>query len=380
MESTHASPWRGLFAGREWPDLGDSPALLSPLKLAFAQLGPRPDPLRSRDWQPQLVDALRALDLPAGRISQLLSDHNDWLYRYCIEQALAEMRAQGWGEPPVGFCVLTLGSGARHESLLGPDQDNAMILEDYPDSRHLEVDTWFQSLGERFTARLGEAGISLCKGHVMARWPLWRKRLGAWQAQLQIWTGRRTVKLVQLCNILFDFYPVYGQPLLAERLRQTVYGLMPKAGLFLDEMAELLEEVPVAIDRFDRLAGDDKDAPHRHAINLKRQGLLPLQSAVRLLSLVEGVREVDTRQRLRQLAGRGVIGDDQRRALDNALERLQGLLLEAQLASLAAGRTADGWVDERTLGETEKALLRLDLRAIREAQRRARSKVPRTGQ
>ncbi|MFC3282588.1 DUF294 nucleotidyltransferase-like domain-containing protein [Litchfieldella rifensis] len=368
-----ASPWRELFAGDSLPDTSHWPPLLAPLADALERLGPAPEPSAAKAWQVTLVEALLRLDLPAWRISQLISDHNDRLYRQAITDSLNDMQGTGWGEPPVGFCVLVLGSGARHESLLGPDQDNAMIIEDYPDARYLEIDGYFQALGERFTARLDEAGIPLCNGHVMARWPMWRKRLGEWCAQLRLWTAERRVKRVQQSNILLDFAPVYGAGALAEALRDEVIGLMPHAGLFLDEMATLLDETPVALDRRGRVSGDDEDAPHERTINLKRQGLLPLTSATRLLTMAHGGRGVDTRTRLAELVGLGVLEAAHAHALIAALGRLQAIILEAQLTSLAAGRAADGWVDVDALDEADHLLLRHDLQQIRALVKRAKA-------
>ncbi|BBI50616.1 hypothetical protein HORIV_30370 [Vreelandella olivaria] len=196
----------------------------------------------------------RIMISPAWRISQIISDHNALLYRQAIAQSLDEMQAQGWGAPPVDYCVLLLGSAARFESLLGPDQDNALIIDNYPDHRHVEIDGYFQALGERFTQRLDEAGIPLCRGHVMARWPMWRKRLGEWQAQLEIWSADRQVKRVQQTNILLDFAPVAGNSALAVQLGESIASILPKASLFMDEMMALLDELPVALDRFGRLA------------------------------------------------------------------------------------------------------------------------------
>ncbi|NVK40864.1 MAG: signal transduction protein [Oceanospirillaceae bacterium] len=369
------SSWRQLFAGDDWPRWQDWPELLAPLREAFEVLGDRPEPESCKAWQPRLTQALLKLDLPAWRISQLLSDHNDWLYRQAIQASLEEMAGQGWGPPPCGFCVLSLGSGARHESLLGPDQDNAMIIDDYPDARHSAIDTWFQSLGERFTERLHDYGIPLCNGHVMARWPSWRKRRGEWLEQLRLWTGRRTVKLVQQSNILLDFMPVYGDVQLAHRLREQVLELMPRAGLFLHEMGELQDEAPVALDRFDRLRGNDKDAPHARALNLKRQGLLPLQGATRLMALVHRQEAVDTRSRLQALAELGVLDHDRARTLTSAMNRLQALLLQSQLDGVAAGRGPDNWIDLGTLDAPTRAALQHDLMAIRDLQRRARALV-----
>ena len=367
-----ASPWRTLFAGERLPDPSRLPDLLAPLREALEALGPDPELADAHAWQPRLVTALVRLDLPAWRISQLISDHNAWLTRRAIRLAEAEMAGQGWGAPPVRFCVLVLGSGGRHESLLAPDQDNAMILEDYPDARHVEIDGYFQSLGERFTARLDAAGIPLCQGHVMARWPMWRKRLGEWRRQLEIWSAERRVKRVQQANILLDFTPVYGDEALAEGLRDWVAERLPGAGLFLDEMGALFDEQPVALDRFQRLAGSREGAPHERALNLKHQAMLPLVAAVRLLALRHGVRETDTRRRLAALVGRAALDAEHCHALTAAHARLQGLLLAEQRRNLAAGRHADGWVDIARLGEDERLLLRHDLQRIRVLQKRAR--------
>lgn len=373
------SPWRALFAGETLPDpAGGSPelsTLLAPLVDALERLGPTPTLAAAKAWQLDLAEALTGLDLPAWRISQLISDHDHWLYRQAIATSLDEMQASGWGAPPCPFCVLVLGSMARHESLLAPDQDNAMIIADYPDARHTEIDGYFQALGERFTDRLAVAGVPLCQGHVMARWPMWRKRLSEWDAQLAIWSAERRVKRVQQTNILLDFAPVYGDAGLAESLRDLALSRLARAGGFLDEMASLLEETPVALDRFGRLDGDDKEAPQRGALNLKRQGLMPLQNAVRLMSVRHGCRGVDTRLRLTELVCAGALDAGEARMLDDAMNRLQALLLATQCRRLGAGGLADGWVVLGDLDEAEKTLLRLDLKAIRRLMRRAKAQV-----
>ncbi|WP_340162981.1 putative nucleotidyltransferase substrate binding domain-containing protein [Billgrantia tianxiuensis] len=179
--------------------------------------------------------------------------------------------------------------------------------------------------------------MPLCNGHVMARWPMWRKRLSEWCEQLTLWTRERRVKRVQQSNILLDFHPVFGDANLADALAGHVAQLMPRAGLFLDEMAQLLDELPVALDRFGRLSGDDEGAPHENALNLKRQGLLPLVNAVRLLSLRHGVRVPDTRRRLSALVLKEALTARQARAGIAALDRLQERLLTEQSINLKAG-------------------------------------------
>ena len=316
-------------------------------------------------------------DLPAWRISQIISDHNALLYRQAIAQSLDEMQAQGWGAPPVDYCILLLGSAARFESLLGPDQDNALIIDDYPDHRHVEIDGYFQALGERFTQRLDEAGIPLCNGHVMARWPMWRKRLSEWHAQLDIWSADRRVKRVQQTNILLDFAPIAGNPALAKQLGESIASTLPKAPLFMDEMAALLDELPVALDRFGRLASSPGlDAPHEQALNLKHQGLLPLISAARLLCLRYGLRDIPTRERLIALShATDALTSAESALLVAAFERLQQRLLDQQRYNKARGQAADGWVDLRRLREDERLLLKFDLQQIKRLSASAQSSV-----
>ncbi|GHE22876.1 DUF294 nucleotidyltransferase-like domain-containing protein [Halomonas urumqiensis] len=368
-----ASSWRQLFQCDFPPDASTLPPLLAPLRDALLELGREPTLAEAHRWQSTLVEALTRLDLPAWRISQLISDHNDWLYRRAIMLSLDEMQGLGWGKPPVEFCVLTLGSAGRHDSLMAPDQDNAMIIADYPDSRHTEIDGYFQSLGERFTDRLDAAGIPLCQGHVMARYPMWRKRLGEWQHQLTLWTAERRVKRVQQANILLDFHPVLGDARLAEALSSHVTELMPRAGLFLDEMGALLDEYPPALDRFGRLQGGGEDAPHDTAFNLKHQALLPLVSAIRLLALRHGVCAMETRARLTALVIKDALSIHQARSIEATLGRLQAYLLDEQRRSLKALRRIDGWVDLARLDEGERLMLRHDLRQIRALIRQAKA-------
>lgn len=322
----------------------------------------------AHQWQRQWVEVLTRYDLPAWRISQLISDYNAWLYRRAIDASLEEMTSQGWGPVPVRYCVLLLGSAARDESLLGPDQDNALIIDDYPDSRQRDIDGYFQALGERFTRRLDEAGIPLCQGHVMARWPMWRKRLSEWQAQLELWTQDRQVKRVQQTNILLDFSPVYGETSLANDLARSVTQIVPRRALFMDEMAALLDELPVALNRRGRLANTSHEAgPFEHAIDLKRQGLMPLVSTVRLLAVHQRCTHVPTCQRLMAL---GVNPDcpltlGEAEALVATFQRLQQLMLDQQCHQMAIGLTPDSWLDLARLRADQAHMLVYDLQAVR---------------
>src|SRR3546814_18969405 len=81
--------------------------------------------------------------------------------------------------------MLILGSGGRGESLLSPDQDNAIIH-----AGSTEDDGWYARAGERIAALLDDAGIPYCKGGVMAKNTGWRGNQGQWRSRVTDWIPR----------------------------------------------------------------------------------------------------------------------------------------------------------------------------------------------
>ena len=121
---------------------------------------------------PAVVRSLVAEDLDAGIVSQIVSEEIRSMTRRAAVLATAAMQADGQGPPPCRFAVLVLGSGGRGESILVPDQDNAIVFETgAPDG---DEDRWFAAMAGRMTAILDTAGIPYCGGGVMASRPDWR--------------------------------------------------------------------------------------------------------------------------------------------------------------------------------------------------------------
>jgi hypothetical protein len=123
--------------------------------------------------QAGIASALLAEGLGAEAVVRLVNGINLDLHRRILAETLADH-----GTAPVAFTLLVMGSLGRGESLLTPDQDNGLILEDYPDQDHARVDAWFRPFTEDFNQRLDQAGFPLCPGGIMARNPLWRKPHG----------------------------------------------------------------------------------------------------------------------------------------------------------------------------------------------------------
>src|SRR3546814_3145603 len=99
--------------------------------------------------------------------------------------------------------MLILGSGGRGESLLSPDQDNAIIH-----AGSTEDDGWYARAGERIAALLDDAGIPYCKGGVMAKNTGWRGNQGQWRSRVTDWirSEEHTSELQSLMRISYAVF------------------------------------------------------------------------------------------------------------------------------------------------------------------------------
>jgi signal-transduction protein with cAMP-binding, CBS, and nucleotidyltransferase domain len=330
------------------------------------------DPHAVRRAQVDLADLLLGQEVSAPDVQRLLTDINNDLHRRVAEVELQEMALQGWGEPPVGFTLIVMGSSGRGENTLTSDQDNGLILDAYDDVRHGAVDPFFIEFSRRLTEALHGLGIPLCRGNVMATNPVWRKTLPQWRAQLDGWVRTRNTVTLRLCDIFFDFEAAYGDPARATGLRHHVTNRIKGNHPFLSALYQAMADHGVAVDRLGRLVRETEDEIHRGQINLKYMGLVPLVEAVRLMALREGVEEAGTLDRLAALFGLGRLDEDERDYLAAAHRLMSVLVLRRQVADLKAELSPSSWVAPAELTQRERNELRAGLSAVRRFRERVR--------
>ncbi|MBC8338028.1 MAG: CBS domain-containing protein [Rhodospirillales bacterium] len=323
--------------------------------------------------QVELADQLLAENMPATEIQALLTHINNDIYRRVVNLSLSDMEFDGMGKPPVDFCVIVMGSGGRGENFLYPDQDNGLILEDYPDDRHTEIDAWFIELGERMCRGLDQVGLPLCKGFVMATNPLWRKTLSQWKEQVALWSHRRGVTALRLCDIFFDFRTAWGEPDMADELRHFVTETASGNPAFLRDMYEDDVEHMVALGWFGRLLTEKEDEDFKGRINLKHTGTLPLVEAMRLLAFRDGIKAISTLERMDALKDKGVLNADEHDYLSGAFRHISHLLLRQQVADFKAGEKVSNFVHPDTLSERERDMLVDSFKAIRALRAKVKS-------
>lgn len=322
--------------------------------------------------QVEIASELLADNLPAPEIQALITEVNHDIHRQVLDGAVRALAEAGWGEPPVPFSLLIMGSGGRGENFLYPDQDNGFILADYPDDEHGSIDPYFIALAERFNDALDRVGFPLCKGHVMARNPLWRKTESQWRDQVTVWARRRSPVAVLFADIFFDFRGVGGPPAHAEILRAHVTQVLREYPGLLSSMVQDETNKSVALGLFGRLVTDRSgQSPGR--IDLKMRGTMPLVASVRLWALQTGVAQTGTLARIVALAANGSMSRDDADELSAAFNHVTFCLLRQQLADFRDGRQVGNFVDPGALLRRERDELRSALKAIERYRTETRS-------
>ena len=296
----------------------------------------------ARSHQQAIVRDLLHAGTPAPEIQRVIACLNDDIHRQALELARQSMEADGWGKPPVPFTLIVTGSAGRMESFLDPDQDNAMVLADYPDRDHGAVDRFFAELASRMSRHLDQVGVRFCPGHVMARNPLWRKTISQWRDQMRGWVRRRSQQSFLFSKILLDCRDVAGERSLGLELRRSMQEHFTASPSYL--RALVLNESPrtVGLGWFDRIMTESDDGAHAGELDLKRYGIAPLVEAVRLYALAHDVDATTTPQRLTALADTGALTTD---AADYLLRT------HAFIAGLIFERQNDDATHERPLGK-----------------------------
>lgn len=299
----------------------------------------------AHDKLPPLAQALGRERVAAAEVSAVISGVVRDLTARAAELAIAEQ-----GAPPRRWCLLVLGSAGRGESLLAPDQDNALVLDEDADER------WFAAFAQRFNELLGQAGVPLCKGCVMARSPAWRRSLASWRNGIDDWVARPLPEALLNVDIFYDFVPVLGEATLATALRRHATQAAAASPVFLRLLAAAGDHAGSAFDLLGRWRLS------RGRLDLKRHGLLPIVSGARAIGLAWQSLSTSTEERLADAVAAGGLATDSAQAISQARAVLVQTTLDQQLADIAAGHAPGNQVDPSRLKRREQDALREALR------------------
>ncbi|MGE5173380.1 MAG: DUF294 nucleotidyltransferase-like domain-containing protein [Betaproteobacteria bacterium] len=287
----------------------------------------------------------------ASNITRIITEINDRLVKKILEITEARL-----GPPPLSYCWIVYGSEGRKEQTFKTDQDNAIIYEDREGSGE-DVESYFSEFSGRMKDALVRCGFPTCKADCMASNPQWRRPLSDWKTYFSNWINNPTPESILRSLIFFDFRPIHGNVLLAERLRAFLGHEIKDKNLFLAHMAGTVVKNRPPLDFFGKFSVEKK-GPHQGTIDIKINGLAPIIDAARLSALEMKVYNTATLERLAEVKGRYGTVSECSDDLEQAFEFLLSLRLRHQLQQLQEGVEPDNFIDPQSLGVMEKTMLK----------------------
>ncbi|PLX78938.1 MAG: cyclic nucleotide-binding protein [Desulfuromonas sp.] len=288
---------------------------------------------------------------------EIISYIHHTIMRRGFDLVLKEMAEQGMTPPDIDFCFMIMGSGGRKEMLLGPDQDNGFIYEDFPDDMQDEVDAFFVPFADKLVDAYARIGYKLCDGKVMADNPLWRGRLSEWKKRITTWINVPEPQRVRYSSIFFDFMPLVGEASLCNGLRDIVHQLLAEFPLFLYHMMELDFKHKVPLGLLGRFTLD-REEEHKGTLSIKQAGSIFIVDCVRMFLLEQQVDATTTIERLDKLVELKVFTQESAEHIKAAFEAFTFLRLRNEIAMIEQGERPSHYLDPYALTKNEQDLLR----------------------
>jgi CBS domain-containing protein len=143
--------------------------------------------------------------VPTNSLVRTVAHLNDRILIRLIEL----VREKDFPNLTTRFAFLVLGSEGRGEQTMATDQDNAIVYADDLSPEEVEELTRFS---EAVIAALIGIGVPECPGGIMAKNPIWRRSLSAWQGTLAQWFATAKSENILSGSMFFDQRTVYGDP------------------------------------------------------------------------------------------------------------------------------------------------------------------------
>ncbi|CAM5224255.1 DUF294 nucleotidyltransferase-like domain-containing protein [Alishewanella longhuensis] len=305
-----------------------------------------------------LAQTLGKQQVPAHEAGHIITTITD-----ALTQRLIKLAQQALGPAPCVFTWLCFGSQARMDQSINADQDNALLLEREPTA---DIADYFEQLADFVCQGLARCGITLCPGNIMAANPELRLSLKGWSGKFAKWIASPTPEAILKASIFFDMRAVEGSKGLFNALQQDILARTNNA-LFLFHLAQsaLQRTAPLSFLRNFILEHDGKQ---KKGIDLKKRGISLITDIVRIYALANGVHEVNTRQRLQQLALLGALDSKEAQNLSDAFDVLAHLRWDKHLHDLNSGHDASNLLDPAILSGLQRHQLKDSFAVINNAQ------------
>ena len=277
---------------------------------------------------------------------------------------LIEMAEQTMGKAPVPYAWLAAGSQARQEQLAHSDQDNALIICNSMQPQH---DEYFKRLATFVSDGLAACGFIYCPGNIMATNDEWRQPQNMWQHYFDQWIDKPSPAALLNSSVFFDLVTIHGDHSLLDNVRARMLEKTARSTLFIAHMSSnaLRSRPPLGFFRDFVLIQNGKN---KSTLDIKHNGIAPVVDLARIYALSEGVRAVNTIERLKQCAGTKSLTKAAAMNLIDAYEFLTSVRLEHQAKCLMEGKDVTSYIAPKQISRLEREHLKDAFKVIKSMQ------------
>ena len=308
---------------------------------------------------PQLQVQLTDMDASADHIGKAVSAINGSITRRLIELAEAKL-----GPPPVPYAWVAAGSQSRREQTSHTDQDNALIISNDLNPEDME---WYTQLGTFVCDGLAECGFIYCPGNIMAMNPEYRQTQATWDQYFENWIDKPDPEALLNASTFFDFRTIYGEDYLLDEIRDRMLERSQKNTLFLGLLAKNALGLKPPLGFFRGFVLVD-DGEHKDTLDLKHNGTAPIVDLARIYALSEGIKTVNTRERIQQAAGTDSLSEDGAADLLAAFEFIGELKIQHQTRQIKRNERADNFLPPKDIPQLERDYLKDAFKVIQTMQ------------
>jgi CBS domain-containing protein len=242
------------------------------------------------------------------------------------------------------------------------------VYRDPPAGAEAVSATYFERLATAMGETLARLGFPRCPGGFMASNPRWCQPAGVWRRYFSSWMETPQPEPVLRASLFFDLRPIAGDEEVGRTLWEWVCETAPTQTLFLRHMARAALDRHVPLGLFGGFVVERSGA-HKDRLDLKARGVFPMAQAMRVYALSLGARQTNTIDRLKAAGEQGIFTAAEVGELSDAYLVIARLRLAHQLACLDAGVPPDNFIKPRTLGKTDRLLLKEAFKSVAWLQR-----------
>jgi CBS domain-containing protein len=298
---------------------------------------------------PQLLTNLVGSGNRHDIITRLITDISD-----AATRRLLKLAEKNLGPAPVPYLWLACGSQGRQEQTGVSDQDNCLILDD---SIKEDDKKYFEELSHFVCDGLNECGYVYCPGDMMATNEQWRQPLSVWRSYFEGWIANPDKQAQMLASVMFDLRPIGGTETLYQDLQAETLEKAAANSIFTAHMIanSITHTPPLGLLRgFATL----KSGEHKHHIDLKLNGVVPIVDLGRIYALGQQIKPVNTRARLLAAKETGAISTSGGHDLIDAYDLIAETRLKHQAEQIKQGMKPDNFMRPTVLSDFERSHLR----------------------